>query len=1120
MLLIRIKVFTLLFLVIGCHTLHGQFNPGEIGHDQDICYRSAPSTLIFTLLPSGGEAPYSFRWQRSNDGGNTWNDISGISASRQVFSPPLLSRTASFRCYVTDSESSSGTTNAVTINVADDIFAGIVSDNQTIYAGTTPQRIIELASPSGGGGSFTFQWQSSTDGFSWTDIDGATQIGYQPHSLMEISWFRRIVIDESCGSTASNSISINTIPITLYTTESPDASFSYLRCDLGTEFEVLADGVITRVRLYSNVNEGGVHQIRLWRLSSELEYEILLGPIEWDLIPGYAGWREFELPAPVYVEAGQDFIISITNSSEDQWWVQGNDFVPDTTNDYIRYLGGLLTTNLGSVPSDPWDGSGFFRDIVFVPFSPGSAGASQSVCYNTVPASLNETIGPSGASGEYEFQWQISADGTTWINIDGADSPDFSPQALSASSYFRRAVTSEAFTGFTTPVFVNVSPLFNTAQLFSDITIYQNSGTNLGLRLSGGTPPYSIEYNRNTVPQNPILADSDSSEFYTGQLHAGSYLYTLTSVTDNIGCEVQSLGTPITVTAEGNYLGEGTNKALVMINSESIFFTEYELYIKPYIDWFGIPYETCDVVTDELPPLNNFAIIILGHNFLFEDNYPISEIEIAVSSGTGLYSFDDHLFDYQSAFNAPGAIHPQVTSSQIDFMTDHYITQLHEVDQYNPANNLATLKYIGEVQQTLTVDETYFSLTGVNTVTLATISEGVNTEPLLQVTEFGNGRVVKWSSYDWMFDHVFGPVRGMDDLIWRGIIWAARKPFVMQGLPPMITMRVDDVDGVGSQYMQDLEWLQICNEFGLIPWVGIFTRTNSVSFYGILRDLIDNNLATASPHSFTIDDLIYFNYDDNPDFSAPDSVRKVRDIFNANNLQMSNYLVPHHYLLTSDALAEIRSMGIEFIGTNIPCDRIPGLDYPGEWLMAGPFRIGRSGFGWQGTPKFYADSVNWSGNDFFICLTEISDDGPPGFGYEWYPNIGTNDDVIARGIRHLRRALDGMELPVLFTHEYYIDLSAENWRQILSEITNVISVYNPEYISTDDALQYVRARKNIKLEDVISDDGLISISCSGVNDTETKCYLFLEDGNQISFRLITLPIVNNNEEPVTIGIME
>ena len=61
------------------------------------------------------------------------------------------------------------------------------------------------------------------------------------------------------------------------------------------------------------------------------------------------------------------------------------------------------------------------------------------------------------------------------------------------------------------------------------------------------------------------------------------------------------------------------------------------------------------------------------------------------------------------------------------------------------------------------------------------------------MTTYGSGHAVQWGSYDWMSHDVLGPLFGLDDLVWRSIVWAARKPFVMQGLPPFVTMRMDDV---------------------------------------------------------------------------------------------------------------------------------------------------------------------------------------------------------------------------------------------------------------------------------------------------------------------------------------
>jgi hypothetical protein len=113
-----------------------------------------------------------------------------------------------------------------------------------------------------------------------------------------------------------------------------------------------------------------------------------------------------------------------------------------------------------------------------------------------------------------------------------------------------------------------------------------------------------------------------------------------------------------------------------------------------------------------------------------------------------------------------------------------------------------------------------------------------------------------------------------------------------------------------------------------------------------------------------------------------------------------------------------------------------------------------------------------------------------------------------------------MFLPVLFTHEDQIISTASEWRQILNGITSAVSSYNPEYRSMDYAVQYGRAKENINISNVTSDGGLVSITFSGVNDMPTKCYLFTGSGNQISYKLVTLPLVSSNSTSVTLGILE
>ena len=65
--------------------------------------------------------------------------------------------------------------------------------------------------------------------------------------------------------------------------------------------------------------------------------------------------------------------------------------------------------------------------------------------------------------------------------------------------------------------------------------------------------------------------------------------------------------------------------------------------------------------------------------------------------------------------------------------------------------------------------------------------------------ELWQGRWAHWclSQQLWLNDYL-GHANGLDDLFWRAIVWAARKPFAMKAMPPYVTMRVDDCQGQGG----------------------------------------------------------------------------------------------------------------------------------------------------------------------------------------------------------------------------------------------------------------------------------------------------------------------------------
>lgn len=1115
------KTINLLIILSLSSLLYGQVNPGQIGSNQTICYGSAPQQLNFTLQPSGGTLPYTYRWQRSNDNGASWSDITGTSATIVTYYPPVLGRTTLFRCRVTDALSSSGLTNSVTVTVVSDLTAGTIGNDQTIYASTTPATLIQTGTaPAGGNGIYSYQWQRSSDGLTWSDISGANSSSYSPLTLSADTWFRRFVIDGACGSTASNPVKITVNPITLFTSETPvGGGVDYF--NLGTEFLVLEDGFITKVRLYTNNLEAGDHLVRIWRMVSEGVYTSITGPFTWGFTNYLTGWREYTLPAPIQVQAGNTYVVSISSAYNNDQYIQSSDyFVPFNTNDYIRYIRGLYTANVNEVPRFTYMGTHYFRDVVFYLFSPGSIGSNQSICYNSVPLPITQTTAPSGGSGEYSFQWQSSPDNSSWTNITGATSTNYSPAALTVTTYFRRNVTSGGITSSSQPVLVTVNPEFSLAQLQESITIFNNTATNISIDITGGAPPYTVNYLRNGAPQVPLTSYTPGTGITTGVLATGEYNYTLTSVTDATGCSALNLGTPITVTVSGTYNPTVTNKALVLVNGISGDYSDFTNLIKPYLDHFGVPYDMFNSSSPSGHPVfTDYSVIIFGHSNVYSgiapNEYPVADLAAALTAGVGLVSFDPALFNYSTGILSNSITTTTVSDNNINLdNTTHYITEHHQTDAYDIPINLAGDLYSNNyelltLRNPLSVTQTTSLISG---ITLGSVTEGANTASLLEISSFNSGRIVKWNSYDWADESVLGPLYGMDDLIWRGIVWAARKPFVMQGMPPMVTMRVDDVDGYGEGIgvMVNFEWINICNEYGLIPWCGTFNMTPER--VALFKQILDDDRATAAPHAFSYESFIYFNHDFLPLFDPAENTRIAHAFYTDNGLKMSNFMLPHQYEIDPAALDEIHNMGIEFIGTHMAF----GTRYGSFWLDLGPYRI-PDAYTLRSSdilPTFYADDLDGGGHTFTICLTEIRDDS----GYEWLIREKTTQDIIAQGVRQVSRSMNSMALPTLFTHQDQLEPSPTLWRTILAEITGSLSSFNPEYRSMDYAVKYIRAKNNITLTNVSDEGTLVNISYTGVNDMDTRCYLFTESENVISHRLIVLPQISTGL--ITVGITE
>ena len=283
----------------------------------------------------------------------------------------------------------------------------------------------------------------------------------------------------------------------------------------------------------------------------------------------------------------------------------------------------------------------------------------------------------------------------------------------------------------------------------------------------------------------------------------------------------------------------------------------------------------------------------------------------------------------------------------------------------------------------------------------------------------------------------------------------------MQAIPPIVTMRVDDVVGSGRQQWDQtpLYWVKSVNKYGFKPWLSLFIYNLTPEGISELKELVNSGSATASPHAlgrpprpessqehFDVyyeyqmvedhfipeyyhpnaipylseyyDEFIFFDHNNRKPWSdevAAKALKAVDDWYaEIGPLLKSNYLIAHWGEMGSNTVPHISDKwNIEFIAKSKILDKAWGDEAPS--IPQGPFNLYDEPV--VGIPKevqptfkssYSADFIELAGKEFFAFSSTISDIT----GYELQPD----NDVEAtadRGIRTLRRGLESKSLAVL-----------------------------------------------------------------------------------------------------------
>lgn len=176
--------------------------------DTTICF-GLPSITITGMQPSGGDGIYKYIWEKKPYSSGTWA-IAQEFTELQPFQPGSLNDSTWFRRIIKSGAADvcSNISDSFSVNVLPPLTGNSINSPQLICEGESPLP-LNGTSPSGGTGTFIYQWQQSPDGTSdWVNSEpSGTSADFIPPSLANTTYYRRMVFsgpENTCESYSGN----------------------------------------------------------------------------------------------------------------------------------------------------------------------------------------------------------------------------------------------------------------------------------------------------------------------------------------------------------------------------------------------------------------------------------------------------------------------------------------------------------------------------------------------------------------------------------------------------------------------------------------------------------------------------------------------------------------------------------------------------------------------------------------------------------------------------------------------------------------------------------------------------------------------------------------------------
>jgi len=486
--------------------------------------------------------PLRYQWQLSADKKKTWVDAD----TSKDYRPKAISDTTFFRRVAYDNRCKSDTSNIIQLNFVKKIQNNKISNlqSQIICKGDSAKTFIGTT-PTGGGGKYTYQWQSSSDKKIWSNELKSKD--FKPLNITTTTYFRRLV-QGACSVDSGTVVEVTVFPsfqsnkIIGDQTICPNGAVVVLK-DTTIAFTSVDVKNFKYAWQKSFDNKKWARADTLSKIDSVPEFtpknisqktyfrRVISGLCGGDTsntvtIDMFEAIRNNVVSTDKAVTCEKDSILPNLVGTEVLGGGGNYNYVWQSSLDSLNWADRFTSASFTSVSLTD---DTYFRRIVnsacysdtsnvvklkmVFDFGANSIGTSQIVCAGSKLDSLEGNS--QKGKGNFEFEWQFSPDSINWKPFDTlGTNKNFIPDTLVYPiTFFRRAVKGGCQISYSNIVYIeNVQALSNNRIRNDNQTICEGElfMTVIATTPTGGGGGYKYQWQNSTDSTNWVLADTNA----------------------------------------------------------------------------------------------------------------------------------------------------------------------------------------------------------------------------------------------------------------------------------------------------------------------------------------------------------------------------------------------------------------------------------------------------------------------------------------------------------------------------------------------------------------------------------------------------------------------------------